>query len=483
MKRLLINMLAFLSLVPSLSAAEGENAADGVDIRTVKVGTFSQDDAALKGKQYVWGTERVLFTRYDEKSNTLLLRTDKGFARYPLGKEALLWRYGVHRDYPAHFVGNGILTFGEEEIVYLDQNSGELLWSRPMSDGVRFYEYFMEDESSLFAVTTTLRQIDLNSGKGWELEVDKKQRIKNASKPNHVGVGMRSLFGPADQLMSESLVSVEPDGSEYRAQYVSDGEFIYYAKPNGVIKIEKKTGKKVWENSLSFNTNGEGAVFAKDDTTLFFMNKGAHSSWGTVEPYFRAIYKENGKPVADTSDVPYGDEVKGYEFSSFMEADSMVYALGGGRISLISKDSLAIKEDILVKGSGNVRMDVFLDAKDLYYGENAAFTAVYDSACVFVCTGGELLAVKKEHLTVLNRYDLGNIWKKIIETDKFALYTNNGSSVFVNVNTGDYIAETKTITEACVRNNCLCAVVDGVYTEIKLDDIVKPEVQKGKKRR
>lgn len=482
MKRLLINMFAFLSFATAASAADNGGNPGGVDIRTVKVGTFSQNDAALKGKQYALGAERVLYTRYDAKSNSLLLRTNKCFARYPLGKDALLWRYDVNKDYPAHFIENGILTFGEEEIVYLDQNSGELLWERPMSDGVRFYEYFMEDESSLFAVTTTLRQIDMRTGKGWEFEVDKKQRIKNASKQNVVGAGMKSLFGPAVPMMEPCLISVEPDGSEYSSQYVSDGDFIYYAKPNGVIKMDKKTGKKVWENSLSFNTNGEGAVFAKDDTTVFFMNKGAHSSWGTVEPYFRSIYKETGKPVADTSDIPYGDEAKGYEFTTFWEADSMVYALGGGRISLISKDSLTIKEDILIKGSGNVRLDVFLDAKDLYYGENAAFTSVYDTACIYVCTGGELLAVRKEHLTVRNRYDIDNVWKKILETDLFALYTNKGSSVFVNVKTGDYIVETKTITEACVRNNYLCAVVDGVYTEIKLDDIVKPEVPKKKKK-
>lgn len=483
MKRLVINMLALLSFASTISAAESDGAPDGVEIRTVRVGTFSQNDEALKGKQYVMGDERVYFTEFDDQSNTLLLRTDKCFARYSFEKNAFLWRFDLPKDYPAHFVGDGILTFGEEEIVYLDRNTGAQLWSRPILDGVRFYEYFMENPSTMFAVTTTLRQIDMQTGKGWEFEVDKKLRIKSASKPNYVGAGMRSLFGPADQMMAASLISVEMDGSEYSSQYVQEGDYIYYAKPNGVIKMEKQTGKKLWENSLSFNTNGEGAVFAKDDTTIFFMNKGAHSSWGTVEPYFRAIYKENGKPVADTLDVPYGDEVKGYEFNTFMEADSMVYALGGGRISLISKDSLAIKEDIFVKGSGNVRLDVLMDAKDLYYGENAAFSSVYDSTCVFVCTGGELLAVRKEHLTVLNRYDMGNVWKKLIETDKFALYTRNGSSVFVNVNTGDYIVETKTITEACLRNNCLCAVVDGVYTEIKLNDIVKPEVQKGKKRR
>jgi outer membrane protein assembly factor BamB len=464
------------ALASSLSAADNYGDVLWMSVKTGKVGTFSQNDAPLKGKQYSLGSEKIVFSRYDAASGTLLMRTRNGLMDYSFSQDSILWSYDVKKGDPVHFFGDKIITFGSD-IVCLDRWKGNLLWSRPLRDGVRFSEYFMEGNASLLAVTTTLRHIDLSDGQGWEYEVDKKQRIKNASKQNTVVTGMESVFGAASNLMASFIKGQGEDGSDYMSQYVAEGDFIYYAAANFVYKIEKPTGKLVWKSQLSTNTNGDALLFAHDDTTLFYMNKGVHSSWGTVEPYFVVVDKEDGHIV-------HNGEARGMDFIATLEQGDRVYALTKDRFARIYKDSCWVEQDIIVKpaGGGKLNLSVFLDASSLYEGEFGAYKPIVDTACIYVLRDDELFAVNKNTFSTVNRYDMNNIWAKVFATEQFSIYTKKGSSVFVSNQTGDLIAETKNITEATLRGGNLCALIDGAYTEIKLSDIVK-STGKGKSKK
>ncbi|MBO7427519.1 MAG: hypothetical protein J6U08_02270 [Paludibacteraceae bacterium] len=225
MRRLLTTLVA-CALASSLFAADNYGDVLWMSVKTARVGTFSQNDAPLKGKQYSLGSEKIVFSRYDAASGTLLMRTRNGLADYSFSKDSVLWSYDVKKGDPVHFFGDKIITFGSD-IVCLDRWRGNLLWSRPLRDGVRFSEYFMEGDASLLAVTTTLRHIGLSDGQGWEYEVDKKQRIKNASKQNTVVTGMESVFGTASNLMASFIQGQGEDGTDYMSQYVKEGDFIY----------------------------------------------------------------------------------------------------------------------------------------------------------------------------------------------------------------------------------------------------------------
>ena len=476
MRRLLTTLVA-CALASSLFAADNYGDVLWMSVKTARVGTFSQNDAPLKGKQYSLGSEKIVFSRYDAASGTLLMRTRNGLADYSFSKDSVLWSYDVKKGDPVHFFGDKIITFGSD-IVCLDRWRGNLLWSRPLRDGVRFSEYFMEGDASLLAVTTTLRHIGLSDGQGWEYEVDKKQRIKNASKQNTVVTGMESVFGTASNLMASFIQGQGEDGTDYMSQYVKEGDFIYYAAANFVYKIEKANGKLVWKSQLSTNTNGDALLFAHDDTTLFYMNKGVHSSWGTVEPYFVVVAKEDGHIV-------HNGEARGMEFVATLEQGDRIYALTKDRFARIYKDSCWVEQDIIVKSAsgGKHNLNVFLDASALYEGEFGAFKPINDTACIFVLRDDELCAVNKTSFSTVNRYDMNNIWVKVLVADQFSLYTKNGSSVFVSNQTGDFIAETKSITEASIRNGFLYALIDGVYTEIKLSDIVKSDAGKSKSKK
>ena len=67
--------------------------------------------------------------------------------------------------------------------------------------------------------------------------MDKKQRIKNASKQNTVVTGMESVFGVTSNLMASFIKGQGEDGTDYMSQYVAEGDFLYYAAANFVYKI------------------------------------------------------------------------------------------------------------------------------------------------------------------------------------------------------------------------------------------------------
>ena len=223
--------------------------------------------------------------------------------------------------------------------------------------------------------------------------------------------------------------------------------------------------------------NGDALLFANDDSTLFYMNKGAHSSWGTVEPYFVVVDKEDGHIV-------HNGEARSMDFIATLEQGDRIYALTKDRFARIYKDSCWVEQDIIVKpaGGGKLNLSVFLDASSLYEGEFGAYKPIVDTACIYVLRDDELFAVNKNTFSTVNRYDMNNIWAKVFSTEQFSIYTKNGSSVFVSNQTGDLIAETKNITEATLRGGNLCALIDGAYTEIKLSDIVK-STGKGKSKK
>lgn len=476
MGRLLTTLMAF-TLASSLFAAENYSDVFWMRVKTARVGTFSQNDAALSGKQYALGAEKIIFSQYDAGSGSLLMRTRNNLLNYSFSQDSIVWNYDVKKGDPIHFFGNKIITFGDD-ILCLDRQKGNLLWKRPLKDGVSFGEYFMDGNAALLAVTTSLRHINLSDGQGWEFEVDKKQRIKNASKQNTVVTGMESVFGSASHLFSSYIKGQGMDGSDYMSKYVVDGNAIFYASSNYVIKVDKTSGNVLWKAELSTNTNGDALLFAKDDSTLFYMNKGAHSSWGTVEPYFVVVAKEDGHIV-------HNGEARGMEFVATLEQGDRIYALTKDRFARIYKDSCWVEQDIIVKptGGGKYNLSVFLDASSLYEGEFGAFKPIDDTACIFVLRDDELCAVNKTSFSTVNRYDMNNVWVKMLATDQFSLYTKNGSSVFVSNQTGDFIAETKSITEASIRNGYLYALIDGVYTEIKLSDIVKSDAGKSKSKK
>ncbi len=466
MRRLLTTLVA-CALASSLFAADNYSDVFWMRVKTARVGTFSQNDAALSGKQYALGAEKIISSQYDAGSGSLLMRTRNNLLNYSFSKDTIVWNYGVKKGDPIHFFGNKIITFGDD-ILCLDRLKGNLLWKRPLKDGVSFGEYFMDGNAALLAVTTSLRHINLSDGQGWEFEVDKKQRIKNASKQNTVVNGMESVFGSASHLFSSFIVGQGVDGSDYMSKYVVDGNSIFYASSNYVIKVDKTSGNVLWKAEFSTNTNGDALLFANDDSTLFYMNKGAHSSWGTVEPYFVVVDKEDGHIV-------HNGEARGMDFIATLEQGDRIYALTKDRFARIYKDSCWVEQDIIVKpaGGGKLNLSVFLDASSLYEGEFGAYKPIVDTACIYVLRDDELFAVNKNTFSTVNRYDMNNIWAKVFSTEQFSIYTKNGSSVFVSNQTGDLIAETKNITEATLRGGNLCALIDGAYTEIKLSDIVK----------
>ena len=72
MRRLLTTLTAF-AFACSLCLADNYGDVLWMSVKTGKVGTFSQNDAPLKGKQYSLGSEKIVFSRYDASSGTLLI--------------------------------------------------------------------------------------------------------------------------------------------------------------------------------------------------------------------------------------------------------------------------------------------------------------------------------------------------------------------------------------------------------------------------
>ena len=81
MRRLLTTLMAF-TLASSLFAADNYGDVLWMSVKSARVGTFSQNDAPVKGKQYSLGSEKIVFSRYDAASGTLLMRTRNGLADY-----------------------------------------------------------------------------------------------------------------------------------------------------------------------------------------------------------------------------------------------------------------------------------------------------------------------------------------------------------------------------------------------------------------
>ena len=363
-------------------------------------------------------------------------------------------------------------TGSSDDLEGINLKNGKIIWKRKLNREYGWNDLFYINDSTMIVVAAGLHAININTGKGWDYNaITGKKDYSGTVAANAAGVALGILTGAFVISTGYDLVR------DVVSNCLVDSAFIYFASKEQLVKINKLSGKVVWEHPFSDDMASKSSLFM-DDSTIYMINKGfafmgyRQLDFGT--PFIAAFDRQTGKQKyltftnAEKSKKSDKDPILGYHL-----LNDEIYLVFKNKIAKYNKETgnqIAEKtfseekyDELKYFVGGQVHI-TNQDGKLLSLTQN-------DSTRVHVLTNnGKILSIDKQ-LNVAKTIDNEDISIYYLRTKDYK-FIAKGEKTFIINSEGEKIAEVEATSNAFLIEDVLYDKRDKSFIAIDLKEII-----------
>lgn len=170
-----------------------------------------------------------------------------------------------------HNIGVGYDVVNREtanQLLGIDLRRGETKWARRLKRDYAWSDVFHLSDSTLMVCAEGLYSVNIRNGNGWDYKAKTgRNDYKNTAIANGIGIGLGLLTGTF--IISYGSEKI----GEISSNVLVDGDDIYYASKEQIVKLNKHSGEMEWRQPLLSNHASKSYLFSNDNS-VFMVNTG-----------------------------------------------------------------------------------------------------------------------------------------------------------------------------------------------------------------
>jgi len=317
----------------------------------------------------------------------------------------------------------------------IDMNSGKKTWTRKMKSFCPAIQYASLNDSTVIAVYGGLHSIDLNTGKGWDIDMKMNNKGYASAADKSTAAAVTGGYGA---LGAVGMMLLSPGSAHTPSTTCSNvlitGSDIYLAGKDHIICCNKQTGDIIWSDSLQEKQTSKSQILLEDNK-LILINYGysindAGEKVNYGEPFVAAYNPRSGSKyfmenLIDEDTNPITD---------FSISNSQITLLFPHKAKIISlEDGKSINEVAFPEEKYGSLCSLPIK-KELLIGEKELNLAPainsYKDKLIVKSLKGNWITTNLDGTMNQDSIPASNIWTKTGESGKYTFLQNAGNQTY-----------------------------------------------------
>lgn len=352
----------------------------------------------------------------------------------------------------------------KNRLVGMNMFSGEKLWERKMDHGYGMKDVVRVNDSVIVVVSGGLHAVNLNSGKGWDYDLE-------IGKKNYSASIFGSLAGLMVGVLSRGSVAFFVVGHNVRNMHsnviVSDSA-IYMAGRKNIVRLDMD-GNVVWKDEMAEDAVTMSSIFIKNEI-VYMVNTG--------EVLRNQRAQKCGKSFLAAFDAGSGKR----KFLTLFGEDKVFtrYKVRDSSVVLLEKEGLQVHAlaDQIVLAEMSCDTSVYgelLDfvGKKIYTdrGKHFECLADVDSAWVNVYTSKKRVLTMDASLKIVANREWDDFYICYSEKDGYKFLLKDGKTIVLNKQNRK-VADINVDDNSVIVGNALHNISKTAYSVIDLSSIL-----------
>ncbi len=427
----------------------------------------------LKGKKLKW-SKKIAYqaSSLQQFSNTMIYTVGNKSKCLDVNTGNELWevKNNIYYVDPIDNIGIGYrfknLTGYSNELEGIDLKNGTVIWKRELNREYGWNDVFYVNDSTMIVVAAGLHAVNINNGSGWDYNtITGKKDYTETVVTNAVGVIAGILTGTGVIATGHNLVR------DIVSNRLIDSSHIYFASKEHLAKVDKQTGKVIWESQLPSDLTSKSSIFMNDSLVLM-VNKGfafmGQRQLDFGKPFIAAFDNQTGKQkylsiINEKKDPILGFHILNKEYYLVFKNRIAKYSLETG--NLIKEMSFPEEEHGELKN--------FIGNHVYLTNESGDFSNLRqsDTTKVFVFTNKDKILSIDNQLNVAEIIDFENLNLYYLQTKNHKFLAKDGLTWIIN-NAGQKVAEIDATSKAVLIGTTLYDKKNDSFLAIDLTEII-----------
>lgn len=334
----------------------------------------------------------------------------------------------------------------------INLQNGDVVWKRYLNHLFDWNNVFYINDSLVIIVAKGLHLINLKNGKGWDYNAitgrkEKTGKGKFLSSALNLTVGIFTMGTSYAMPMDMGYVS-----KNNSSNVIIDSSNVYYASKMRLVKLNKQTGKVVWDTPFPKDLASSSIIFFKD-SLVYMLNLG-HYTIGRRQfksgiPFIAAYERNTGKQkylkVLKKDDLIHDFSVR----------DSAFYMIFNHRVVEYSRNTGKLLSEKVFPEKKNNSLGYFVRNQVFIRNKNGNYVNLTknDSTELFVFTREGIIGLDKQ-LNQVESLDYRNVFVGYLKTGNYRFIMKNGQTWIIDKK-GQQIAELDVNKNAFLIGNTL----------------------------
>ena len=427
-----------------------------------KDGTFLVCDSSFK--KPLWKEEIDNFYgdnqfRICRSTNSVLIDSGNELGYYGTGCFSLefgikFWHENINKalEHPEKPIGICLGTTSGTFSKYpafrgIDMNSGKKTWTRKMKSFCPAIQYASLNDSTVIAIYGGLHSIDLNTGKGWDIDMKMNNKGYASAADKSTAAAVTGGYGAlgAVGMMLLSPGSAHTPSTTCSNVLITDST-IYLAGKDHLICCNKQTGDIIWSDSLQEKQTSKSQILLEDNKLILINygysinDAGERVNYG--EPFVAAynprsgskyfmenLIDENTNPIVDFS-------ISNSQITLLFPHKAKIISLEDGK----SMNEVAFPEEKYGSlCSLPIKNELLIGEKELNL---VPAINSYKDKLIVKSLKGSWITTNLDETMNQDSIPASNIWTKTGESGKYTFLQNAGNQTYalmVNGKTTAYL--------------------------------------------